>query len=210
MTNSYFHLHFPEPTFSEQIVYDSFLDSIDGFSQQIASGGSITLGTAKVTLSSGGGAGGEAVLTKKLTYPRLLPTWARKRSFRMRANIVAAVDAAPLISIATGLDVAGSRGFGFRFLPTKIEGFTRNGAPETHTDLLTPIAQPYTKNEIWEAVLTPGQKVDFFISGALVGSITTNIPSGSTAAENICQLVIHADAAALHTMETSEIRVIQE
>lgn len=211
MPNVMFHLYFPEPTYSEQIIYDSFLDSIDGFQQYIAFlGGSITIGPDRVTLNTGGGAGGEAVLIKKLLYPRLTPSWAKRRSFKIRAYVAVANDTNPLNYINTGLEVPGGRGFGFMFHSTKIQGFTRNGTPETYLDLLTGLAPPWTRNDVWEAIFIPGSKVDFYISGVLKGTITTTLPTGTTTAENIARISVHAETAVTHQIQTSEIRVVQE
>lgn len=210
MGNLLFHLSFPEPTYSNQIIFDSFLDSVDGWNKQLQVGGQVEYASDHVIVRTGGAAGGGALMSKKLGFPRLVPTWGKTRSFKIRAEVYHANDAASENFICTGLEMAGARGFGFRFNNNTIQGFARNGAPSTYLDLITGLGPPWTRDEIWEAIFTPGSKVDFFVSGSLLGSITTNLPTATIYADYLARIVTNASVALQHTIKTSEIRVVQE
>ena len=210
MANLLFHLSFPEPTYSEQIIFDSFLDSVDGWNKQLQSGGQIEYASDHVIIRTGGAAGGGALMYKKLGFPRLIPTWTKRRSFKIRAEVYHANDAASENFISSGMEMVGARGFGFQFINNKVQGYARNGTPSTFIDLITGLSPPWTRDEIWEAIFTPGSRVDFFISGSFLGTITTNLPTGTSYADYLARLVTNAAAAVQHTIKTSEIRVVQE
>jgi len=60
---------------------------------------------------------------------------------------------------------------------TRVVGYNNNGVNYVYTDLWTPEGAGW-RREILKAILYPGEKIEFYRSGTLMGTSTTYLPSG--------------------------------
>jgi hypothetical protein len=210
MPNLLFHLQFPAPALPAQIVVDSHFESIDGWDVSVGSPGSVVLDADKVWLSTGGGAGAWAGIVERMAYPRAPLTWSKPRQFKLKARLDVFSDTGSMIYICTGNRGTNRRAFGFRFFNTVIRGFSKNGGAESYVSLVTGITAPYTRDEVYEAVFTPGSKIDFFIDGVLKGTLTTSLPTGTEDAEYFGNLFVYSSVAVNHEIRSSMFRIIQD
>jgi len=172
--------------------------------------GTVTLDVDKFIISNQGAASAGGYIVRQLAYPRAPLTWSKPRSFKLRARVDLGNDTNLDMTINTGNHGANRRGFGFRFKKDRIQGFTKNGGAEVNVDLITGKVPPWSGTYLFEAILTPGVKVDFYIDGVLKGTNNTGIPTGTTDAQRLMELYMLSAAAVWHYIYTSMFRVIQD
>lgn len=210
MPNSLFHLQFPAPVELPQIKLESFFESLDGWDVYAPGSGSASMDADKIILSTGGVAGELASIIERYAYPPGVMTWAKKRSFKLKARVDVYSDAASMIYISTGNESANRWGFGFRFTNTMVRGFSKNGGAEQYANLVTGLTAPYTRDELYEAIFTPGVNIKFYINGVLLGTLTAGLPTGTTDAERLFRMLVYSSVAVNHQITTSYVKAIQE
>ena len=210
MPNILFHLQFPAPSLPAQIGLDSFFESLDGWDVNAGAPGTVTLDVDKVWLSTNAGAGAWAGIMKRLAYPRFPLTWSKPRQFKLKARVDVTGDAGSLIYICSGNEASNRWAFGFRFTNTMVRGFSKNGGAESYINLITGLTAPYTRDEVYEAIFTPGSKIEFYIDGVLKGTLAVSLPTGTTDAERLGRLFVYSSVAVTHEIRTSMFRVIQD
>lgn len=210
MGNILFHLQFPAPSLPAQIILDSLLESIDRWGVYTAGGGQVLDNIDNVTLTTNGFSGAEASVIRRFFYPRKPLTWSKNRSFHVKAEVDVESDANSEIYICTGDEALNHRAFGFRFINNKIRGFSQNGAAAQYVDLVTGLTPPYSRIELYEAFLTSGSKVDFYIDGVLKGTLTSGIPTGSTDAEILARMKVISADTVFHQILFSMFKSIQD
>lgn len=210
MPNILFHLQFPAPEEPPQIKLESFFESLDGWGVYAPGSGTVSMSGDKIILSTGGAAGELAGIIEQYAYPPGVMTWAKKRSFKLKARVDVFSDAASMIYICTGYESANQWGFGFRFTNTMVRGFSKNGGAEQYVNLVTGLTAPYTRDELYEAVFTPGSNIKFYIDGVLRGTLTAGLPTGTTYAEILFRMLVYASVAVNHQIATSYVKAIQD
>jgi hypothetical protein len=208
--NILFHLQFPAPELPKQIILDSFFESLDGWDVYTTGVAKAYIDSEYIALSTQAQAGAVAGIIKRLAYPRSPLTWNKPRSFKCKARVDVASDSSSLIYINTGNEGSNRRGFGFRFTNNKVRGFSKNGGAENYVDLVTGLTAPYSREEVYEAVFTPGSKIDFYIDGVLMGTLTSGLPTGTSDAHYLARLLVYASVAVTHEIKTSMFRAIQD
>lgn len=194
---------------SKTLLYIFNFDTLDAVDVTVNGTGTITLDFDRVTLSSGAIAGGSALVGKSLHYPYGPTTWAKERKLKLRASVHVDADSSPDIKICTGYPTAVTRGFGFVFTATKIRGLVANNTGQVLVDLVTGLTAPYTTDNTFEAIFTPGVKVDFYIDGVLKGTITTKLPTGTNDSDQMLFMSVASTDAADHQIITSQMLVQQ-
>lgn len=161
----------------------TFFETIDGYVQKLQGAASvINLGTS-VTLTSGTTQYDYASLDKSVTYYSSSFSWDKKRSFKTgiklssTSNIRASIGTGYICEESNGTALNEAR-IAFRFDAGKIYGYVAGGSAATSLDCGNHTTDSYTL----EAIFIPGVSVEFFINGTSAGTITTNLPSGSTEA----------------------------
>lgn len=209
MGNLLFHLQFPPPEPALQFLVDSFFESFENLQKLNYAPGSVTYTGTQVVISSGGGANAGGRLARELQYPVYAPSWAKKRTLSMRADIRHDNDPLGVQHLFTGSYDA-QNGFGFRMLPDLVRGFSRNATGEATLDLITGLGNSWNNIYKLEAVLTPASRVEFFIDDVSKGSITTKIPTGTASQEKIWCIQLSTHNAVIEWFKFSEIKVTQD
>jgi hypothetical protein len=172
--------------------------------------GSYTLNANYLEVSTGPTSGGLARVWKAPSLSPLMPTWAKNRTIQFKAEIRMFADAASENYVSTGVGLPASDGFGFKFTDTKIRGFASNGGAVTLVDLITGLTPGTYYNYKFKAVFTAGIKVEFYIDGVLLGTITTNLPVTDTNAYIPCWFAVKSGADALSLIRTSGFTIQQD
>jgi len=159
-----------------------FLDTyntLDGYRQTKSVTGSILLTSTYVYISTGLTATGRADILKETGGITSKYSWEKGCNFLTRVNVAHGNDSGSLQFIGTGSYGDGERGFGFEFINTKIRGYSVNGGTQVYVDLITGLGNAYSANYEFEAIYTPGSKIEFYLDGVKKGEITTQVPTGT-------------------------------
>ena len=210
MPNTLFHLQFPAPEEPPQIKLDSFFESLDGWDIFVSGSGTTTQDADKIVLTTGATLNSVSSLVERYAYPPGVMTWAKKRTFKLKARLDVFSDAASEIYLCSGHEAANRWGFGFRFTNTMVRGFSKNGGAEQYVNLVTGLVAPYTRDELYEAVFTPGANVKFYINDVLLGTLAAGLPTGTTDAERLFRMLVYSSVAVNHQIRTSYVKAIQE
>lgn len=209
MGNTLFHLQFPPPTLPLTTSISTLFESIDGWKQQLAGTGSITLSDLFAWLQSGATQFGYAKLHKSPAYLLHAPTFAKPRQFETKAQIVSPANANPGIVIATGSPDL-SFGFGFNLVTRNLKGWCGNGGAGAYVTLESyPVGALDTLKK-YKAVFTPGSKVEFYVDDVKLGELNTQLPNGTSGASGLIYLYSYTDTAHNEEIRVSEFNIIQE
>lgn len=209
MPNSLFHLQFPTPELPTGSTFHTFFESLDGFKQQVAGAGTITLDEYYVTLKSGATQFGYARIYKIPSEPIVPLTWNKERTIESMFWIVSPAGGVPTIYITTG-SVDGSYGFGFILLTRDLKGWCQNGGAASLVTLESFPAGALNIERRIKAILTPGLKVEFYIDGVKINELTTNIPQDTPHAARIIELKTYNDSTINEELYVSEFSMYQK
>jgi len=178
------------------IWYHTFFDSIDAFMQNPIGAGSISLGEDGVTLDTGVTAGDGAELARRKTNVGSLlvdGSWDKDRLLQVSANINIGEGTEFFIGIGGGN--INTVFIDFRFSGGTCYGRCNDGATLTEITLFSyPTDYDITLPHTYEIRFTAGTKIEFYIDGTLLDSITTNLPSGTTDADYLLAAAIYSAA----------------
>jgi len=195
---------------SKEIFRESWFESLDGWGVYKTGSGNVVIDPLNIKIITGGTAGSIAsILDRVDQYPYTL-TWSKKRRFKLRARVDRFDDPTGQLYINTGQQGTNKRGFGFKFLNNKIQGYAQNGGAETTVDLITGLSPPYSRQEVYEAIFTPGTNIVFNIDGVEKGTLTTGLPTGTTDANYLFFIYVYCVNAVDHQIWTSYLKVAQE
>lgn len=176
--------------------------------------GSISWATPSLDLATGTTALSYAKVMKRLYKEgagATIQTWDKVRRFRVNLRFWTASD--EIAHIVMGEIQAPSqlantyRHIGFKLDNNNLYASVGNGSVET--EILVKTIAAYSKTEL-EAILTPGKDCKFYVDRELVATITSNLPSGTTDAEDLFQASIYNKTAVNKTMYIREVSVLQE
>jgi len=191
------------------IFIDEAFESLDGWLQATTGSGGISLpGYGYATLSTGTTANSVAYLRRELDQTLNAATWDKKRKFKARLFIS---------SLPTGADdhvwvVSGERDvyqhIGFKIVAGTLYATVGNGTAESTLSIQAVAAGD---SLLLEAVLTPGVGCEFFVNGVSKGTLTTNLPTGTTYADWMVGLEAHnASTASDLNIRVGEYMLLQE
>jgi len=140
----------------------------------------------------------------------LTPSFDNSRRFKTTIAIQYITDQE--VGVTTGkyvpLTSRVERHFGFKILSGgAVWGTCADGTTESTVNLNTSLNEAVYY--VVEAVLTPGVKVEFYIGGVLKGEITTNLPSGTTGANNWICFYSYSIVHATVKIFSGEIRLLE-
>ena len=151
--------------------------SIDGYSQTIQNGGSITLTSTSLNLRTSSTASGRASLYKDSGASKAWTSWDKDKVFSVDFSFIYTATVCDYIYIQHGKNGT-NKHIGFKIIDSVLYGTVGNGSAETTVTLET-FTTPSTQIvRILTAVFTAGVKCEFYVDGVLLGTITTNLPSG--------------------------------
>lgn len=152
----------------------------------------------------------KGTIYRKVTQSIPTLTWAKKRHLIFQAYLDCDQTSTAEMHIITGYHATGPY-IGFQVVGGKLYGVNRNTGSITQTELLT-FPQTWIGVDIWlEAILFPGDKVEFWIDGSLEQTSTTNLPEGTAKAEYSAELIVdNAGQSQNVQMEFTHIQTFQE
>jgi len=193
------------------IFLHEYFPSLDNWDQSVSGSGSVTFSVdwGTVWLDTGTTLDSYARITRNFRYPRASPTWDKNRRLKARIYFYAvyATGANDLIGITLGnLITPTNNHIGFKVLGGTLYGTVANGTAESTLSIQTVATGDIL---LLEAVLTAGTGCEFFVNGVLRGTLTTNLPAGTTLASQIDFWLNNASSAARLFIMTSELLFLQ-
>ena len=176
----------------------------------------VQTGTATVALNTGGyinltsgtGAGDVANYDRNFFFPITDRTWNKNRRFKTKVAVIDTT-ATGLFQARVGTGRSVTNGIFFFFDGLTLKGQTYGSGTQSLVTL-----QTYTSGTTFtlEAIFTTGSDVEFFVNSVSKGSITTNLPTGTTDSHNFIRLRNETTAAAAvaSNIRLSEFKLIQE
>ncbi len=201
---------------NNSIFWHTFFDSLDGFTVTGTNGGAVTLSASAVILGKDTTSlNGLASLIKTPLYPMTAYTWDKPRKFKARVNIACTDMNHTRAVFAIGnilTPVSTGRHFGFYLDETMgLVGTVADGTTQATTALMTLVSGT---TYLLEAILTPGGNVEFFVDGVSKGTISTNLPTGTTDSGQVFKVRVSTDGvaagAAAFTWGMSEYAFLQQ
>lgn len=188
----------------------TFLDSIDGFYQDITGTGSITIDGGGVSCSTGTSATSSSGISKGVSGASVF-SWDKKRRIKFLVSF-AEVNSNNSAYLSTGYVSAlqtTQRHFGF-YLATNgaLKAHNADGTTEKETDLSTSLSAG-TKY-ILEAVWDGSTSIKYYVNDVLKATVTQNLPSGTQDALWIVSALVITAAAADKKMVLNFIDFWQE
>jgi hypothetical protein len=130
-----------------------------------------------VIVNSGGTAGGHAHVEyiQAMTFQN--PSWAFSRRLKMRIKTAIVSTANPSYVTMGAVETWGNVGVSLELNNGNFYGIAKNAAVQTKSGVLSTYAAN-TEYTI-EIVFTPTIDVEFFVNGSSIGTVTTNLPTGT-------------------------------
>ena len=187
----------------------SIFESLDGYGKTLDGAGTLTIGTTGM-VSTTGSTNGNNNEVQKLSYtPNLYAfSWDKNKASKFSigyqnpvSNTVAKIGIGDLQAPLT------NRHIGFVITNGAVYGSVANGTSETSLNLNTTLS-----NNVFyllEFRYVAGSGVNFYIDNTLVGTISTNLPSGKTNSEWIFNWHLQTTTAAAREMWCSFIDLWQ-
>jgi len=190
-------------------IFNTLLESLDQWTQSTSGGGAITINVNYLEIRTGTTAGGRAYVWKAPSLPPIAVSWAKNRKLRFYGETQVNADANAENYVCTGMGLPSDYGFGFKFLQDRIQGFAASGPGPSFVDLITGLTPGTYYYHLYEAILTAGSKVEYYIDGTKLGELTTNIPAGVSNSHIPLRLGVRTYANVQHIIRTSGCMVVQ-
>jgi hypothetical protein len=190
------------------LYYETYFDSIDGFYKDTV-GGSVTLDSQKVTLSTGSTINNYASISKMAPVLAVSPKFDKVIKFKTsivvpyRTNVFASVS----IPIFIVDDTSTISHISFYIKDNNLYGSTANGTTRTNLLLLSNLSTSWLDLEM---VYIPSVSCQFFVNNNLVGTITTNLPLTNNTIQQILNVNITTLEASNKLLYLSYYRFMQE
>ena len=144
--------------------------------------GSLVRSYQKLTLATGNTNPSTCICSHNITHPIVPLTWAKARNIITRSQYYMDDNATGIIRFFTG-KLGNYNHMGFEASGSKLYGINGNSGGTTTTELASYSPGAVGGEILLEAILFPGNRVEFWADGALAGTSTTNIPTGTSRAE---------------------------
>jgi hypothetical protein len=169
-------------------------NSLDGYFQDTTGSGSITLDASNGRVEQSTGAtNGSFANARKING--IVPNWA---SFDQPADILFRLSINDDTN-QTGWFIWGSRngpGVGIKLTDSDIRAFVHDGTNLSEPIIFGPLSAPQTIDV--QILFNPPTDVDYWIDGNHVGTVSTNLPSGSLSTANQLQVFDFANNEAVN------------
>lgn len=184
------------------IYFHTLFETIDGIQQATATDGELTLTANQIVFSSGTVTNGylRSYFERRQQVICNALSWDRKRRFKTKIRTMSNSDQLGYVTCGWTYEGADTnRHFGFKILNNQVFGSCADGTVQSLTAALKTLG--VIEELVLEAVLIPGVRVDFLIDGVLLGTLTTNLPTGTTGASRTLSVFIKGTAAVLPTRQ---------
>lgn len=210
MPNVLFTLQVPPPTAIPYIIRECFFESLDGLAVYKTGSGLVSMDIKKVNFTTGLTSGSIASIREAFEYAPFVLTWAKFRGFKARFRIDVQSDANSDLKVTSGNPSEPDRFFGFQFKNDGIYGVASNGSTKSSVPLEVGKTPGWTVTKLFEANFYPASKAQFFLDGVLKGEIYTNLPTGTTSADELFWIWLVNSVAKDHLLYISYFKAWQE
>lgn len=155
----------------DYFYYHTFFESIDAFDIT----GTVAAGAWGFTMTTAATTNARSRLQKQPTYQKIL-NFNKESRFRANFQLDSITSNDAVVAVGK-VSTTPTFYYGFRVTNGTVKGITYDGTTETETTMTTITANT---NHDYEARFYPGYKVDYFVDGIFYGSISTNLPTGTT------------------------------
>ena len=196
--------------YERRIQYDTFFDSLDGFSRSTTGTAYITLDYTSLTLGTGSTSNSLASIVKAPAVKIAELTWSKTRRFITAISVSSYGSFECLLGIGNPPPDPTSSAMMFKLIGNgssiTLYGYTKRGINGATVQL----AQNF-RSGVLEALCVPGTAVYFFVNGTCVGTITSVVPgSGGRAPETLFYIELTSTSSGDTAIKLSEYHFVQE
>jgi len=152
--------------------------------QTVTGTGSVSQDTEGIWLRTNNTLGGTSRLRRGMQPVAGLMDWDHQREFSILADLRAETSKNGLYWAVMG-DWAGSLHVGFRIQAGKLYAAWRGSSVYNSQEIQTLGTGAWSTVKHLKAILFPATKIEFYVDGVLVYTATTDLPTGTTAAEMV-------------------------
>jgi len=171
------------------LFFTTFFESLDGYEK--TAGVSLNTSLGRVEMATTAVTNNYQYLEKLVYYTYSDWDWDHDRFFEMTVDVTAVTDQE--VWLVTGALGTGNH-LGFKIVDNKLYGTVADDTTEKTVELLTVVAFDVYKL-YFEYVA--GSKIDFYVDGVLLGTITENLPTGIVKANDVFDFYILTKADAI-------------
>lgn len=157
--------------------------------KQYTGSGAVSRSYETITLKTGETNPSSALLRRTTSQDIVTPTWDKKRHLIFQAYFDADDRTSIDFSIFMG-DPDGDDAAGWRVSDGKLKSKTRHGGSSTYHDCYTFSGGFIGEELLTEVIVFPGEKVEYWVNGALAHTETDDVPSGTDDAEYIFLIIV--------------------
>lgn len=158
--------------------YETFFDSIDGWTIDKPVAGVVNMGGGQVNIQGGIDVGDYAELQKFMSFGHWSPSFNKKRLLRSMIEFAFKAGGDEDNYFWTGDKPDWGQGFGFIFKSDRIQAYARNETEITYVNLITGLSPPWTEAYLLDALFRPGVRIEFRVDGIWKANISTTLPLG--------------------------------
>lgn len=192
------------------LFWQTFFESIDGFSDDSVFPGVLVLGIAYLAFDTGAAVADVAGISETVQYDIVPFTWNNGRRFKTRVWVES--NTTQVFWIVTG-DIGGggiNEHIGFKIVNGTLWGTTGDGGAESTVNLgATTAPDTISLEAVMDLSLTTPE-VRFYVDGSYVNNLTANLPSGTTFATCVLRMYLQATGGAIRRARCSHWMIIQE
>jgi hypothetical protein len=174
---------------------DMQLESIDGFYKVLVGGATLAFVTGAWTATVGPDIDDSVVFQKIDAYPLYDYTWEKRRQLRFKLSSQIGNIPTGDFYFTTGDVYGNARGFGLVFTDTKIKAVCGGGAGISELELFAGLTPGDIYEHLYEFIFYPGNGVYVYVDGVFIGSITTDLPTGTLSAERLLDMIMYTPIA---------------
>lgn len=172
-------------------------ESLDGYTK--VEGGTISLASSYLSIATSAGSGNNSEFQKFLPAGVGLFSWDKNRKMKMAVSFRE-------VTSVTGYLIQGNysavtdRHYGFKLVNNTLYGTCADGTTQTTLSLRTVVA---TLMYTLEAKFFAGDRIEYYVNGDLLGTITTNIPTGGSNSEYLIGIKYTTNTTAIREVRIS-------
>lgn len=163
---------------NDYYYYSTFFESIDGYGQTVGGTGSVSITENQIEVATGATSGSSAILQKYPTQQNVL-RWDRESRFRSDLSLFD--DDAQEVRLSIGDSSNGVQDSHYGFW---VDDATLKGTSSLNTTVESVTLKTLAASTVYslEARYFPGSRVDFYVDGLKLGSVTNQaaLPSAET------------------------------
>lgn len=178
-------------------LYSCEFTTLDGLSDSVFSGASITVGHLYTQLDTDGTSGSRATIRRDPDYFCVPLTWDKNRQFNTQVQFRSFGNANSEFQVGISDPMLGT-GFGFVLENGLLKAVCRTGGNQSTHTIEDLTASTFQIERRLRAHKTGASEIKFYVDDVLVHTETVNVPTGTSDAHEIMQIQVRNPAAGSH------------